>query len=152
MRLKDKLLHRIVRVGHRWSKVEGRRPDEGDGEVQSVDLYDVQAGETEPGGGFNRRRSMISAANSWGNVPSPPWCESNLRSRSRSRSKGYAVVAVRPRRRRLPVIFTRRGPLMLKGSTWTRLSLSSECPVKFVCPMRESIASENASQRLTGTR
>ena len=43
----------MVRLGHRWEEVVDRGPDEGDDEVQSMDLYRVWAGEAEPGGGLH---------------------------------------------------------------------------------------------------
>jgi hypothetical protein len=39
--VEDRLLRRIVRVGHRWEKVEGGGSEEGDDGVQSVDFYEV---------------------------------------------------------------------------------------------------------------
>ena len=55
--IEDGLLYRMVRLGHRWEVVVDRNPDEGDDEVQSVDLYGVWAGEAEHGGGSHPDRS-----------------------------------------------------------------------------------------------
>lgn len=45
------LLHRVVCLRDRWEEVEDRSPDEGDDEVQGVNLDGVWEGETESGGG-----------------------------------------------------------------------------------------------------
>ena len=45
------LLNRMIRLGDRWEKVVDGGPDEGDDEVQGVNLYRFWAGEAEPGGG-----------------------------------------------------------------------------------------------------
>ena len=45
------LLNRMIRLGDRWEKVVDGGPDEGDDEVQGVNLYGLWAGEAEPGGG-----------------------------------------------------------------------------------------------------
>ena len=49
--IEDGLFHRVVRLGDRWEEVVDWGPDEGDDEIQGVDLYGVWAGKTEPGGG-----------------------------------------------------------------------------------------------------
>jgi len=51
--IEDGLLHRMLRLGDRWEEVVDRGPDEGDDEVQGVDLCGIWSGETEPGGGFH---------------------------------------------------------------------------------------------------
>lgn len=43
--VKDSLLHRVVRLGHRWEEVVDRGPDERNNQVQGVDLYRVWTGE-----------------------------------------------------------------------------------------------------------
>jgi len=50
-KVEDGLLHQVVRLGNRQEKVADGSPDEGDGEVQGVNLYRLWMGETEPGGG-----------------------------------------------------------------------------------------------------
>ena len=52
--IENSLLHRMVRLGYRWEKVEGRGPDERNNEVQSVNFYWAWAGKTE---GFRRFHS-----------------------------------------------------------------------------------------------
>jgi len=58
--VEDGLLHRVVRLGHRWEEVVDRGPDEGDDEVQGVDPHGFWAGETEPGG-----RPHSDGCNDW---------------------------------------------------------------------------------------
>jgi len=48
--VEDGLLHQVVRLGNQREKVVDGSPDEGDGEVQGVNLYGLWMGETEPGG------------------------------------------------------------------------------------------------------
>ena len=50
-KIEDGFRYRVVRLGHRWEEVVDGGPDEGNDKVQSVYLYGVWAGETEPGGG-----------------------------------------------------------------------------------------------------
>lgn len=45
--IEDGLLHRMVRLGYRWEEIVDRGPDEGNQEVQGVDLCGVWTGKTE---------------------------------------------------------------------------------------------------------
>ena len=65
--IEDGLLYRVVRLGYRWEVIVDWSPDEGDDEVESVDLYGLWTGQGQPGGGShsdcgkNRLRHGVAA-------------------------------------------------------------------------------------------